>query len=445
MTASNVAAVILAAGHGTRMKTRLPKVLHPLAGRPMINHLIETVEALGPARVVVVAGTGMEDVARAVHPHAIALQDQRLGTGHAVLAARDALAGFEGDILVLYGDTPLITLDTLRRMIAQRRGHFDPAAVVLGFHPEDPSPYGRIILDREADEVVEIVEALDASPLQVSLTLCNSGVMCLDSRRAWGLLERIGNANAKKEYYLTDLIGIAHKSGQSCLLVEGSESELLGVNSRVDLAKAEAVAQTLLRTRAMEGGATLIDPASVTLNFDTRLGQDVTVGPNVVFGPEVVIEDNVEIRAFCHIEGAIVKPGAVIGPFARLRPGAVIAEEALIGNFVEIKKSSVERGAKVNHLTYIGDARVGAGANVGAGTITCNYDGFAKHRTDIGAGAFIGSNTALVAPVKIGDGAIVGAGSVVTLNVEPDALAVARERQQNYAGWAARFRAQRKK
>ncbi len=440
MPSDNVAAIILAAGHGTRMKSRLPKILHPLAGKPMINHLVDTVEVLNPAEVCVVVGEGMDAVTEAVKPHPTAIQKERLGTGHAVLTAREALGDFDGDLLILYGDTPLIGVETLKNLVKQRRGHLDPAVVVLGFHPADPGPYGRIVYDREGGEVVAIVEALDADPVQSTLTLCNSGVMCLDAKRAWGLLDRLDNNNAKNEYYLTDIVGLAHKAGHSCTLAEGREDELLGVNSRAELAAAEAAVQEGLRAAVLEGGATLVDPASVYFNHDTKIGADVTIGPNVVFGPGVEVGDNVEIRAFCHIEGAKIAPGALVGPFARLRPGADIGEDAHIGNFVEIKKSSVEKGAKVNHLTYIGDARVGAKANIGAGTITCNYDGFLKSHTDIGAGAFIGSNTALVAPVKIGDGAVVGANSAIAKDVEADSLAFTRAPQREAKGWAKTYR-----
>ncbi len=443
MSDKKVAAIILAAGMGTRMKTRRPKVMHPLAGRPMINHLMDTVETLSPDEVVVVVGEGMDDVTEAVKPHPTVIQKERLGTGHAVLAARDVLRGFEGDILVLYGDTPLISAETLSKLVETRRKKLDPAVVVLGFYPEDPGNYGRLVYDREGGEIVGIVEAADATPIQAEIGLCNSGVMTFDGKRIWSLLTQIGNDNAKGEYYLTDAVGLAHKSGASCLLVEGDEGELLGVNSRAELALAEFHVQSQLRARAMAGGATLLDPSTAYFNWDTKLGRDVVVGPNVVFGPGVTVEDEVEIRAFCHFEGCAVKSGAIVGPFARLRPGADIGPDAHIGNFVEIKNATVEDGAKVNHLTYIGDARVGAKANVGAGTITCNYDGYFKSHTDIGAGAFIGSNTALVAPVKVGDGAYVGACSAISKDVPANALAVTRAQQLEFKGWGGRFRKKR--
>jgi bifunctional UDP-N-acetylglucosamine pyrophosphorylase/glucosamine-1-phosphate N-acetyltransferase len=324
-------------------------------------------------------------------------------------------------------------------MLAARRSAPHPAVVVLGFRPEDPAAYGRLIMGSQGLE--RIVEFRDASPAERAVNLCNSGVMAVDGARLFAWLDKVDNNNAKGEYYLTDIVGLARAEGLNCTVVEGEEEEMLGVNSRVDLAAAEAVAQNRLRKIAMLNGATLIDPSSVTLCFDTKLGRDVVVGPNVVFGPGVTVADNVDIRPFCHIEGTSIDEGAVIGPFARLRPGSEIGRNAHIGNFVELKKTKLEEGAKVNHLSYVGDARVGAKANVGAGTITCNYDGFMKYHTDIGAGAFIGSNSALVAPVKIGDGAIVGAGSVITGDVPADALGIERSEQKNIPGMAAHFRA----
>ncbi|MCH7957705.1 MAG: bifunctional UDP-N-acetylglucosamine diphosphorylase/glucosamine-1-phosphate N-acetyltransferase GlmU [Proteobacteria bacterium] len=439
MTKEKTAAIVLAAGLGTRMESRLPKVLHPLAGRPMIGHLMETLAGVDLERIVVVVGDDMEAVAEAVAPHPTVVQKERLGTGHAVRTACEALDGFDGTVLVLYADAPLISPQTLMRTIEARRAAPRPAVVVLGFRPSDPGPYGRLIMG--ADGTLQaIVEAGDATPGQGAIALCNAGVMAIDASALPGLLERIGRDNAKGEYYLTDIVAMARGDGLTCAVVEGDEAELIGVNSRADLARAEAVVQQRLRAAAMAGGATLADPETVYFSHDTRLGRDVTVGPHVVFGPGVAVGDDVEIRAFCHIEGARIAAGARIGPFARLRPGADIAAEAHIGNFVEIKNTTVETGAKINHLAYVGDSRVGAQANVGAGTITCNYDGFAKHHTDIGAGAFIGSNTALVAPVKVGDGAIIGAGSVITGDVAADALALTRADQEERKGWAKRLR-----
>ena len=439
MTKEKTAAIVLAAGLGTRMESRLPKVLHPLAGRPMIGHLMETLAGIDLERILVVVGDDMEAVAEAVAPHPTVVQKDRLGTGHAVRTACEAVDGFDGTVLVLYADAPLISRQTLTRMLEARRRAPGPAVVVVGFRPSDPGPYGRRIVG--ADGTLQaIVEAGDATPEQGAIALCNAGVMAIDAAPLPGLLARVGTDNAKGEYYLTDIVAIARGDGLACAVVEGDEAELIGVNSRADLARAEAVVQERLRAAAMAGGASLADPETVYFSHDTRLGRDVTVGPHVVFGPGVAVGDDVEIRAFCHIEGARIAAGARIGPFARLRPGADIAAEAHIGNFVEIKNATVEAGAKINHLAYVGDSRVGAKANVGAGTITCNYDGFAKHHTDIGAGAFIGSNTALVAPVTVGDGAIIGAGSVITGDVAADALALTRADQEERKGWAKRFR-----
>ncbi len=417
------------------MKSDLPKVMHPLAGRPMVSHLMEAVESFGPDKIVAVAGDGMRRVFDAVAPHPTVIQHERLGTAHAVLAAREVLEGFEGDVLILYGDTPLVTAATMDRMLAVRRGAGGPLAVVLGFRSDNPGAYGRLVLNRN-NGLEAIVEAKDACHDELQIDLCNSGVMCIEGERLFDLLDKIGDDNAKGERYLTDIVGLARAEGRACTVVEGGEKEFLGINSRVELAMAEALVQADLRARAMNGGATLADPATVYFSHDTKLGRDVTVGPNVVFGPEVEVGDRVEIRAFCHLEGARIETGAKIGPFARLRPGTEIAEGAQVGNFVEIKKASVEKGAKINHLAYAGDARIGAGANIGAGVITCNYNGFSKSFTDIGASAFIGSNTALVAPIKVGDGATVGAGSVVTSDIEANALAVSRAPQKVLKGWS---------
>ena len=438
MATSQLAIIVLAAGMGTRMKSSLPKVMHPLAGRPMVSHLMDTISGLNPDRVVVVVGPGMEQVADAVAPAKTVVQTERLGTGHAVMQARDLLADFTGDVLVLYGDTPLITRETLERMLAERRGAKDPAVVVLGFKPLDPGHYGRLVVGAEG--LKAIVEWKDANDDQREIPLCNSGVMAIDGKRLWDLAERIGNDNSKGEYYLTDLVGLARGDGATCSFVLGDEQELLGVNARTELATAEAIAQARLRQRAMENGATLIDPASVWFAWDTVIGRDVVVWPHVVFGPGVTVGNGVTIKGFCHFEQCSIGDGADVGPYARLRPGAEVGDKCHVGNFVEIKKAVLEEGAKVNHLTYVGDARVGAGANVGAGTITCNYDGFDKSFTDIGPGAFIGSNSSLVAPVKIGAGAIVGAGSVVTRDVSDGALAVTRANQMELSGWADRFR-----
>ena len=444
MTHSSVAVVVLAAGKGTRMKSDLPKVLHPLAGRPMIRHVLDTVARLNPVRVGVVVGPGMEDVAAAAAPAQTFVQTRQLGTGDAVRAAAAMLEGFDGDVIVLYGDTPLITSETMMRMVERQWADDNPAVGVLGFRPADTGAYGRLIAN-PAGDLEKIVEYLEASPAERAVGLCNAGLMVFDGRRMFELLDHIDANNAKGEYYLTDAVGLARARGYLCAVVEAPEAEVMGVNCRAELAEAEKLVQKRLRRAAMDNGATLIDPDTVYFSPDTRLGRDVVVGPSVFFGPGVVVADKVEIKAFCHLEGATVAEGATIGPYARLRPGAEVGAQAHVGNFVEIKNGKLGPGAKVNHLTYIGDATIGAKANIGAGTITCNYDGFAKSKTEIGAGAFIGSNSSLVAPVKIGDGAIVGAGSVVVKDVEADALTVARGRQQNYIGWAGKFRATKKK
>ena len=440
MIARPLAVIVLAAGKGTRMRSILPKVLHKVAGRSMIGHVIAAGEALGAVSVIVVVAPGMDDVAAAVKPHSVSIQHSQNGTADAVKAARDALAGFAGDVLILYGDCPLIQAETLARMRSERQ---DEAVTVLGMRVPAPTPYGRLVLG--ADGTLErIVEALDASEAERQIDLCNTGIMLIDGSRLFGLLDSIGNDNAKGEYYLTDIVEAARRAGSSCRVVEAAEEEALGVNSRAELSVAEAKMQARLRAKAMENGATLIDPSSVFLSFDTELGRDVTIEPSVVFGPGVKIGDGVEIRAFSHIEKAVVENGAIIGPYARLRPGASIGEGAHIGNFVEVKNARIDKGAKANHLSYIGDADVGAGANIGAGTITCNYDGFGKFRTTIGAGAFIGSDTTLVAPVKVGAGAFTGAGSTITEDIPDDALAIARGRQAVKPGWAAEFRAKKK-
>ena len=434
-----LAIVILAAGQGTRMKTALHKVLHPVAGRPMLLHLLASAAELSPERQVVVVGAGRDQVEAAVAGMgvAVAVQEQQLGTGHAVAQAHDALSGFAGDVLILYGDVPLVSAATMKAMVDRLNRGDEPRAVVLGFRPNDAAAYGRIIADGQG-VIQKMVEYKDASEAERAVTLCNSGLMAVRSTDLFVLLDSIGNENAAGEYYLPDIVMLP--GGQSAV-IETDAIEVAGVNSRIELAGVEAAWQAQRRLAAMRDGATLVAPDTVFFSHDTMLGRDVVVEPNVVFGPGVVVEDNVVIHAFSHIEGATVRSQAEIGPYARLRPGADIGRKAKVGNFVEIKKATLAEGAKANHLSYIGDASVGAGANIGAGTITCNYDGFLKYRTEIGAGAFIGSNSALVAPVKVGDGAIVGAGSVLTKDVEGDALAVARGKQAMIPGWAAKFRA----
>lgn len=436
-----VAAIVLAAGKGTRMKSDLHKVMHPIAGRPMLAHLLASIDALGPHRTVVVVGSGREQVEPLVRQHEgrIAVQRELLGTAHAVLQAKQALADFEGDVLILYGDTPLVRPETMQAMRDRLAGKDAPAAVVVASRPADPGAYGRILAAPDGT-IEKMVEYKDASPEERAVDLCNSGMMAVRSDALWPLLERVGNDNAAGEYYLPDLVMIAAKDGRRSVAIEVDEHEVAGVNSRAELAALELEWQRRRRDEAMAAGVSLVAPETVWFAHDTRIGRDSLIEPNVVFGPGVEIGEHARIRAFSHVEGARVAAGAEIGPFARLRPGAEIGEGAKVGNFVEVKKARLGPGAKANHLAYLGDAEVGEGANVGAGTITCNYDGFFKHRTEIGAGAFIGSNSALVAPVRIGAGAIVGAGSVVTGDVADDALAVARGRQESRPGWAKRFR-----
>lgn len=446
MTSQPWLSVILAAGLGTRMKSATPKVLHPVAGRPMVAHVAASVRTAGASELACVIGPDMDAVRRALEGPAPAaqfyIQAERLGTAHAVLAARAALAAFDGDVLILYGDTPLLTPETLTRLrVALDQG---ASVAVLGCDAADPTGYGRLI--RNADgALIAIREEKDASEDERAIRLCNSGVMAFRAGAILPILDRIGNANAKSEYYLTDAVEIAVADGLDVAVVTCPEDEVMGVNDRVQLARAEALMQTRLREAAMRAGATLIAPDTVTFSHDTVLGQDVLIEPNVFFGPAVRIENGAEIKANSYMEHAHIGEGAVVGPFARLRPGADIGAGAKIGNFVEIKKAVIEEGAKVSHLSYIGDARVGAGANIGAGTIVCNYDGFHKHQTDIGKGAFIGSNSALVAPITIGDGAYIGSGSVITRDVEPGALALERGAQKSVPGWAARNRERRQK
>jgi bifunctional UDP-N-acetylglucosamine pyrophosphorylase/glucosamine-1-phosphate N-acetyltransferase len=437
-----LAVVVLAAGKGTRMKSDRPKVLHPLAGRPLVGYVLESVAALKPDRLMVVIGPDGADVANAVAPATTAVQPERLGTGDAVKAARKALRGFAGDVLVIYGDSPFLTPATLRKMVRRRHaGAKPPAMVVLGFRPRDPARYGRLVMGRDGLE--RIVEWREASEEERRIGLCNSGVMVVDGRQLFGLLDRLTNDNAKGEYYLTDLVAIGRKRGLTAAVIEAPEEELLGIDSREALAGAEALMQRRLRARAMAEGVTLVAPETVFLAADTSFGRDVTVHPHVVFAPGVSVGNGAEIRSFSHLEGAQVGENALVGPFARLRPGTRVGAGAHIGNFVELKATSLGAGAKANHLTYLGDASIGAKANIGAGTITCNYDGIMKHRTEIGAGAFTGSNSTLVAPVRLGARAYVTAGSVITDDVEADAMACGRARQVAKPGRAKVFRTER--
>ena len=433
-------AIVLAAGEGTRMRSSRPKVLHSIASRSLLAHVLAALRDGGQTRAAVVVGPGHEAVAAeatlALPGVEIFVQSERRGTAHAVLAAKAALARGADDILIVFGDTPLIRPQTLAKL---RAALADGAAVaVLGFRAADPAGYGRLVT--EGDSLVAIREDADASAAERAITLCNGGLMALDGAQALAILERIGSQNRKKEFYLTDAVAIARHMDRKAVAVEVMEDEVSGINTKAQLAQAEAVMQQRLRQAALDAGVTLVAPETVHLAADTKLAKDVTVEPYVVFGPGVTVEEGATIRSFSHLHGAHVGKGAIVGPFARLRPGAKLEQDVHIGNFVEVKEAVIEAGAKANHLSYIGDARVGAGANVGAGTITCNYDGAAKHRTDIGKGAFIGSNSALVAPVTIGDGAYVGSGSVITRNVPAGALAVGRGQQVIKEGWAERLR-----
>jgi bifunctional UDP-N-acetylglucosamine pyrophosphorylase/glucosamine-1-phosphate N-acetyltransferase len=436
---SPLAIVVLAAGKGTRMKSDKHKVLHPIAGRAMIDHLLASAAELAPARQVVVAGHGRDQLESALAGRAeIAVQDPQEGTAHAVLQARGALSDFTGDVLVLYADVPFVSADTMRAMIARLHGDDAPAVVVLGFEPDDPLQYGRVIA--ENGRIAKMVEHKDASEAERATRLCNSGLMAARAGDLFALLARVGNDNAQGEYYLPDAVNIALGDGRSCAVVTTADpDEVAGINSRAELAEAEGRWQARRRVRAMDEGASLIAPETVWFSWDTRLGRDVTVEPNVFFGPGVSVADGATIRAFCHLEGASLGPNTEVGPYARLRPGAVLEEKAKVGNFVEIKKSVLGKGAKANHLSYIGDAEVGPGANIGAGTITCNYDGYFKYKTVIGERAFIGSNSSLIAPVRIGADAIVGAGSAVSRDVAAGELRLVRAEQLVKPGWADRF------
>ncbi|WP_257558540.1 bifunctional UDP-N-acetylglucosamine diphosphorylase/glucosamine-1-phosphate N-acetyltransferase GlmU [Sphingobium sp. CFD-2] len=421
------------------MKSSRHKVLHPIAGRPMLFHLLASVGELDPERNVVVVGAGREQIEKAVAGAAIsiAVQEQQLGTGHAVAQAKEALAGFYGDVLILYGDVPLVRPQTMAAMLDRLNQADEPRAVVLGFRPADAAAYGRILAT--GDGVIEkMVEYKDADATERAVTLCNSGLMAVRSAELFALLDEIGNDNAAGEYYLPDIVMLP---GRASAVIEAEAWEVAGVNSRAELAGVEALWQDRRRFEVMRDGVTLIAPQTIFFSHDTVLGRDVVVEPNVVFGPGVTVAEGATIHGFSYIEGASIGSGAHIGPYARLRAGTRVGEKAKVGNFVEIKKTELGEGAKINHLSYVGDTAVGAGANVGAGTITCNYDGFFKYRTEIGAGAFIGSNSSLVAPVRIGDGAIVAAGSVVTREVASDALCLVRPAQEEKPGWAAQFRA----
>lgn len=433
--ASNISLIVLAAGQGTRMNSDLPKVLHKVGAAPLLHHALAAGRALAPARVVVVAGHGAEAVSKAAHAYdaaaEVVVQAEQLGTAHAVAQAAPLLADVAGDAVVLYGDTPFIRGETLAAMLEARAHH---AVVVLGFTARDPGRYGRLITRGETLE--RIVEFKDATDEERAISLCNSGVICADNRTLFDLITAVGNANAAQEYYLTDIVEIARGRGLSAGVVVCDEAETLGINTRAELAAAEAAFQSRARAEALENGVTLTAPETVFLALDTFIGRDATVGPNVVFGPGVTVESGAEIKAFCHLEGCHISCGASVGPFARLRPGAELAEDVHVGNFVEIKNAVLDEGVKVGHLTYLGDAHIGAHSNIGAGTITCNYDGVNKHHTEIGARVFIGSDTMLVAPVTVEADAMTASGSVITENVPAEALALGRARQVNKPGLA---------
>ena len=440
MTARSSLTIVLAAGEGTRMRSSMPKVLHPVTGQSLLAHVLRAAPKGTGSSLAVVVGPGHQAVAdevkRARPDAATFVQRERLGTAHAVLVAREALARGADDLLVVFGDTPLISAQTLERMRAPlKKG---AALAVLGFRAADPTGYGRLLV--EGDRLVAIREQADASPAECAVTLCNAGVMAFDGRRALQIIEKIGNANSKREYYLTDAVAIVRQLGLEATVIEASEDEVRGINTKAQLAEAEQVMQARLRKAALDAGVTMIAPETVYLAADTTFGSDVTIEPFVVIGPGVTIADGAVIHSFSHIVQAVIGKKASIGPYARLRPGTSLGEGVRIGNFVETKAAILEAGVKINHLSYVGDAHVGTGANIGAGTITCNYDGFDKHQTTIGPGAFVGSNSSLVAPVKIGKGAYIGSGSVITKDVPDDALAVERNQQTNREGGAARYR-----
>jgi bifunctional UDP-N-acetylglucosamine pyrophosphorylase/glucosamine-1-phosphate N-acetyltransferase len=440
MTGRSCLTIVLAAGEGTRMRSALPKVLHPVAGQTLLAHVLAAAPAGPGTSLAVVVGPGHEavaDEAKRVRPDVMTfVQRERLGTAHAVLAAREVISAGADDLVIAFGDTPLISADTFARM---RKPLRDGASLaVLGFHAADPTGYGRLIVDN--GRLIAIREQAEASAEERRITLCNAGVMAFDGRAALRIIEKIGNANSKGEYYLTDAVGIIRETGLTATVIETGEDEVRGINTKAQLAEAEQVMQARLRKAALDAGVTMIAPETVFLAPDTSFGKDVTIEPYVVIGPGVTIADGAVIHSFSHLVQASIGRNASVGPYARLRPGTSLGEGARIGNFVEAKAAVLEAGVKVNHLTYVGDAHIGANANIGAGTITCNYDGFNKYRTEIGAGAFIGSNSSLVAPLKIGNGAYVGSGSVVTKNVPDDALAVGRGLQTVREDWAKRFR-----
>jgi bifunctional UDP-N-acetylglucosamine pyrophosphorylase/glucosamine-1-phosphate N-acetyltransferase len=440
MSGRTCLAIVLAAGEGTRMRSALPKVLHAVAGRTLLGHVLHALGDAGGSRIAVVVGPDHQAVAAEARAHnataEVFTQTERRGTAHAMLAGRAAIERGADDVLVIFGDTPLIRAETLAKLRAAIAA--GAAVAVLGFKPADPTGYGRLVT--QGDALLRIVEHADASEAERAIPLCNGGLMAFAGKTTLAILDRIGCDNRKREYYLTDAVAIARAMNLPAVALEVREDEVSGINTKAQLAATESTMQQRLRQAALDAGVTLVAPETVFLSADTKLSANVTIEPYVVFGPDVTVEDGATIRSFSHIAGAHVGRNAIVGPFARLRPGARLEQDVHVGNFVEIKEALIEQGAKANHLSYIGDSRVGARANIGAGTITCNYDGEAKHRTDIGAGAFIGSNSSLVAPVSIGDGAYVGSGSVVTSNVPAGALAIGRARQIIKEGWAERLR-----
>lgn len=438
----DLSVIILAAGKGTRMKSELPKVMHKVAGREMLNMVIDEAATLSPKNITIVVSQEMQDsqqkilAAHRENDIHFVLQHERKGTAHAVQTAVDDIKSLGDRVLILYGDTPLIKHATLKKMVEKLEGF---SLCVLGFEDEEENAYGRLVVDAKG-HIEKIVEFKDADEEEKKIALCNSGVMAVDGHKIKSLLSQVKNNNAAHEFYLTDIVAIAGEMGLKRTFIKTEIEEVLGVNSRHELAKIESIKQNQIRRKMMDSGVTLVDPSSVHFSFDTKIGSDVVIHPNVFFGPKVAIEKNVEIRSFCHIEGANIAPGAIVGPFARIRPGSEISQDVHIGNFVEIKKSLLKKGAKVNHLSYIGDSEIGEKSNIGAGTITCNYDGFNKYNTVIGDGVFVGSNSALVAPVNIADGAVIGAGSVITKDVAKDDLAVARSKQLAITEGGKKFR-----
>ena len=436
-----VAVVILAAGKGSRMKSDVPKVLHHVAQAPLLVHAMQSAQSVDATRIVVVTGCGGESVGKAARAYdsntIIVTQKEQLGTAHALKQAAAVLSDFEGDVIVLYGDTPFIKEDTLREMLVAREN--GARVVVLGFETMEPGRYGRLVMGADGG-LNAIVEAKDATPEQLAINLCNSGVICANCSTLFTLIDVVGNDNASGEYYLTDVVGLARSTDDACAAIICTEAETMGVNSRADLAAADAVFQAQMRIRALENNVTMHAPETVFFSYDTHVGRDAVIEANVVFGPAVTVESGALIRAFSHLEGCHVSQDAIVGPYARLRPGAEIGNGARVGNFVEIKAATVGEGAKVNHLSYVGDAEVGDAANIGAGTITCNYDGVFKHQTIIGKRAFIGSNTALVAPVRVGNDAMTGSGSVITEDVPDEGLAISRTKQANKPGLALKLR-----